>query len=348
MKQINKSHLLLISSAILVIASLPFLNFSSSSTLNIWKDILSRVSTWENHVSRLYELILSPEGDGTGVKLNINNSSNQLNISNGIVVWDNASSSRGTLSSIWWWMGNQIWESRSAWIAWWSSNEIGDYSDNSVIWGWMGNHINWENAVIVWWERNGAESFWVVVWWYYNTASGNGVSLWGKNNEAGSNSLVMWSGAKWTRAFARNAPAEDNAARIDAKSWVLIGTTTAVQWVSLVVEGAVKIDWSGDNIENWITWEIRVVNGCFYAYDWKYWHVISQTNDPEACTWFVSTEKCIFWNVYLQQWDQVTWYNATISTSCVGERVVCSGGVLLTVAWNNEGYNSPYCYETTN
>lgn len=346
MKQINKSNLLLISSAILLIATLPLLNFGSfSSALNIWADVLNRVSTGDRHVTRLYELILSDNSVDNWVKINIKD--NHLTISNGIVVWDNDSSADWQFSSIWWWMQNKIESSDYAWIAWWTSNKISNW-DNSVIWGWNRNTIVWENAVIAWGEQNSASALWVVVWWRNNAGNSNGVALWGQNNSGGSSSLVMWSWASWNHAFSRNAQADDNAARIDAKSGVLIWTTNTIAWVSLVVSWAVKIAWSGSSTANWIAGEIRVVNGCFYAFDWKYRHVVSQANNPTECTWFASTATCDFWNVRLQQWDQVTWYNSTISTSCAGERVVCSGGILLTVAWNHEGYNSPYCYEITN
>ena len=348
MKQINKSNLLLISSAILVVASLPFLNFGSfSSALNIWSDVLNIISTGDRHVTRLYELTLSPNGEWTWVVLNINPLKDQLNISNGLVVWNENSSSEWQFSSIWWWMTNSIEDSNYAWIAWWTNGKISLWH-NSVIWGWNWNTINGQNAIIAWWDGNSATEFWVIVWWSSNKSAKNGVALWGQNNSGGENSLVMWSGSKWKNAFARNAKTIDNSARIDAKSGVLIGTTESIPWVSLVVNWAIKINWDRSDRSNWVAWEIRVVDGCFYAFDWQYRHVISQTNNSEECTWFATTETCIFGNVRLQQWDQVTWYNATISTSCVGERVVCSGGALLTVAWNTEGYNSPYCYETTN
>lgn len=345
MKQINKSNLLLISSAILVIATIPLLNFGSfSSALNIWS-ILNSVSTGEKHVTRLYELILSDNGAGDWVMINIKD--NHLTISNGIVVWDNDSSADWQFSSIWWWTQNKIESSNYAWIAWWTSNKIKNW-DNSVIWGWNDNTIEWSNAVIAWGESNNAWELWIILWWNNNTASQNGVALWGKWNNAWTNSLVMWSWASWKRAFARNASAEENSARIDAKSGVLIWTTESIPWVSLVVNWAVKIDWNGSRDDNWIAGEIRVVSGCFYAFDWKYRHVISQANNPEDCTWFVSNATCDFWNVRLQQWDQVTWYNAKLSTNCEAKRVVCSGGNLLTLSENALGYDSPYCYDITN
>jgi len=344
MKQIKKSHLLLISSVVLIIATLPFLNFSSSSsTLNIWS-VLNSVTTGEKHVTRLYELTLSKDGVSDGVKLNINGLKDQLNISNGIVVWNN-SSAEWSYSSIWWWTSNKIVNSKYAWIAWWTSNEIESSSNNSVIWGWNWNLINWENAVIAWWDGNRANSFWVVIWWSNNTGRTNGVALWGQWNNADENSLVMWSWAGWNSVFAWNAKADTNSARIDAENWVLIWTTEPVPWVSLVVNWAVKINWEGDAGKTWVAWEIRVVSGCFYAFDWKFWHVISQS-EWDSCTWFVSTEKCKFGNVYLQQWDQVTWYNATISTNCDGKTVVCSGGVLVTTTTPyRTGYDNPYCYK---
>lgn len=342
MKQINKQHLLIMTSVVLLVASFPFFNFSSSNqTLNIW-NVLNSISTGDRHVSRLYELILSKNGNWTWVKINIDNSKNQLNIQNGIVVWDDESYSKWTLSSIWWWSNNKIEENANyAWIAGWSNNIINLW-ENSVIWGWINNKAEWNNVVVAWGQWNEWYNSGVIIWWNSNKAKDNGIALWGQNNEAQANSLVMWSWAKWKNVFARNAQTEEKSARIEAKSWVLIGTTESIPWVSLVVSGAVKINWNSNLDNNWVAWEIRVVEWCFYAYDWKYWHLISKSDSCSA----VSNTGCDFGNVRLQQWDQVTWYNETISTSCDSKRVVCSGGILLTVDSNHQqGYNSPYCYE---
>ncbi len=338
MKQIKLHQFLVILSIIFCISSLPFLNLSFSQfTLNI-NSLLNNIE--QKHVARLYKLTLS--GVDTNVQLNINSSNKQLDITNGIVVWE-SSYSKSDLSSVWWWTENKIEEgSNYAWIAWWTNNKI--QGAESVIWWWKENTINWSNAVIAWGQKNSAGNNWVVAWWNNNSASDNGIALWWQSNNADENSLVMWSWAGWRHAFARNAQANDDAARIDTKNGVLIGTTEGIQWVNLVVSGAVKIAW---NIyDEWQAWEIRVVSGCFYAHDWKYWHVISQTNDPDTnCTWFVSTEPCKFGNVYLQQWDQVTGYNAKISSHCDGKKVVCSGGVLVRLGTNDATYSNPYCHK---
>lgn len=342
MKQINKSHLLIMTSVVLLVASLPFLNFSSSeSTLNIW-NVLNSISTGDRHVSRLYELILSKDGNWTWVKINIDNSKNQLNIQNGIVVWDEESYSKWTLSSIWWWSNNKIEEGADyAWIAGWSNNVIEGWN-NSVIWWWISNRAQWDNIVIVWGNWNIWWEFGVVIWWGGNEAKNNGIALWGQSNKAWTNSLVMWSWAQWDNVFARNANPSQKSARIEAKSWVLIWTTESIPWVSLVVSGAVKINWNNSDMNNWVAWEIRVVDWCFYAYDWKYWHLISKSDSCNA----VQNTGCDFGNVRLQQWDQVTWYKATISNHCESAKVVCLDWVLVkNDSTHEEGFNSPYCYE---
>lgn len=337
MKKIKLPQVLITLSVIFCISSLPLLNFSSSAeTLNLGK----LLEIGEKHVARLYKLTLS--GNANNVEMSIDQNRNQLNITNGVVVWS-GSSSQSNLSSVWWWKNNTI-DSNSnyAWIAWWSNNKISNW-ENSVIWGGSWNKINWSNWVVAWGQWNSAWSSWVVMWWQNNSASGYGVALWWQSNEAWNNSLVMWSWAGWNRAFARNAKAQDNSARIDAKSGVLIGTTESILWVNLVVSGAIKIVWN--NSTEWQAWEIKVVSGCFYAYDWVFWHVISQT-DPGNCEWFVETKTCKFGNVYLQQWDQVTWYNQTVDSSCKWEKVVCSGGDLVSLrSPSNTWYIHPYCHK---
>lgn len=341
MKQKKWFYLFILSAVILSIASMPFLNFSSSESAI---EIGSILNNWikDKHIVRLYKLTLTWDGDNS-VTLTINPSTEQLKVENGIVAWNDGNSSQWYLSSIWWWEWNSIDDnSDNSWIAWWKNNKITD-GPNSVIWGWSGNTIVWRNAVIAWGQWNVGGNYWVVAWWRNNTASGYGVVLWGLNNNAEESSLVMWSGASWRNAFSRNAKAQADSARIDAKNGILIGTTESIQWVNLVVSGAVKITWNDG--DEWQPWEIKVVDGCFYAYDWNYWHLISQTNNSSDCQWFVLTESCQFGNVYLQQWDQVTWYKATLDQNCTQHKVVCSGGVLVEKGTNATGYDKPYCHK---
>jgi hypothetical protein len=154
--------------------------------------------------------------------------------------------------------------------------------------------------------------------------------------------LVMGEGAKWNMwSFAWNGEADNYSARIDAANWILIGTYDAIDWVSLVVNWAIKI--GGGTWTNGVAWEIRMVSGCFYAYDWSYWHVINQSTT--WCNALPVAKTCRFGNVQLQAWDRVTAYKVNISSNCDAEKsdnAVCNSSGDVTDG--SVSYPYPYCY----
>lgn len=265
----------------------------------------------------------------------------QLLVTNGIVIWDSSSLSQSTATSIGWWRNNIIyWDSTNAGIAWWQGNSISLW-ENSTIWWWMSNTIEWRWAVIAWWEENMWFEGWSVVWWRWNSANSGWVVLWWMYNKAWVNSLALWSNASWNyNSFAWSATTDVNSARIDANNWILIWTTDVVSWVNLVVNWGIKLWWNSE--VDWIAWEIKVVNWCFYAYDWTTWHLINR-NTTWDCSDFEVWKICKFWNVELQEWDVVTAYNKTISTWCESKIVTCLDWKLVDESWGEE-YKYPYCY----
>ncbi len=289
------------------------------------------------HSPRLYSLLLW----AGNVWINVDE--DKLTITNGVVVWFWSSNSVWSNSaSIWWWENNNIQSnSHYAWIAWWTFNTI-QWWMNSIIWWWNSNIIDWWDAIIAWWENNTGHNWWNILWWNSNVANSGWVVLWGNGNEADINSLALWraSAARW-HAFSRNAISEANAARINASNWILIWTSHIVTWVNLVVDWAIKI--GGSNSLTWVAWEIKVVNGCFYAFDWLVWHVINR-NTADNCNDIPVSKVCKFWNIELQEGDVVTGYNATLSRSCSYAVVTCEDGLLKDSWWSTE-YSNPYCYE---
>ena len=266
---------------------------------------------------------------------------NQLVITDWIVVWDSTSQSRSPASSVGWWNMNTIGENSSyAWIAWWHWNRISSW-ENSIIGWWMNNTVGGSNAIVVWWEANSVLERWNVVWWYWNSAENNWVVLWWSDNIASDNSLVLWANAVWAwKSFSWNASAWYHAARIDASNWVLIWTTQPLTGVNLVVNGAVKL-W-GTNSVTGVAWEIKVVNWCFYAYDWVAWHVMNR-NSTWECNDLPVSQICKFGNVELQEWDVVIAYKATISPTCEYAEVTCTNWEFVDAGWNTD-YKYPYCY----
>ena len=246
--------------------------------------------------------------------------------------------------TIGWWTSNKIQNSKNSWIAGWTANSISKW-DNSVIWWWSSNSITWSDAVIAWWYKNEATTWGVVIWGSDNKAMNDGVVFWWKWNTADwFNSLVLWSWSRWGRwSFAWNGEASDYSAYIWAKNWVLIWTYDTINWVNLVVSGAIKL-WSDAITSAWTAWEIRFVWWCFYAYDGSYWHVINQSW-KSGCTWLPAAGTCEFWAVQLQVWDVVRAYKDTISTDCSSIDVACSEDWSLVGIRGETDYIYPYCYE---
>lgn len=329
----NKNYLILtvLIGALFFGLSMNYSNWLTISKSDIERDIAP-------HSPRFYSLLLWSSDIGIKVE------DDKLVITNGIVVWSNWSESVWSNSaSIWWWKGNNIKTgSHYAWIAWWESNTIDNWWVNSFIWWWNSNNIVWSDAVVAWWENNNGYVWGNVLWWNLNTASTWWVVFWWSNNEAGINSLALWSSAKSLKhSFSWNAEAEDYSAMINASRWILIWTTSAVEGVNLVVDWAVKLWWS--DAEEWTAWEIRAVDGCFYAFDWIAWHVINR-NTADNCTAITVSDVCKFWNIELQEWDVVTGYNATLAVHCESARVTCTDGALKD-SWGGTSYSHPYCYE---
>ena len=311
-----------------------FLGITSWVSINFNDDLLHQ---WmAQHKARVHTLYLW-SGETVGIKTLQNN----LIITNWIVVWDANSYSQSTGASIWWWVGNTIkGNSQYAGIAWWQDNQISSW-ENSIIGWWLDNGIDGKNAVVAWWQHNTSHSWWSIVWWTENTSENNWVVLGWYHNEAHSNGLALWKNANATyNSFAWNATAEANSARINASNWILIWTTQTITWVNLVVNWPTKI--AGSNSATWITWEIRSVSWCFYAYDWVNWHIINR-NTTWNCNAFNVPKLCKFGNIELQEWDVVTAYKATLATNCESKTVTCKNWELLDTAWNNN-YKYAYCF----
>jgi hypothetical protein len=128
--------------------------------------------------------------------------------------------------------------------------------------------------------------------------------------------LAFWSyaEARYNNSFSWNANNTiDHSARIDALSWVLIGTYTGIDGVNLVVDGAVKIDsrnftWDG------VKWEIAVVNWCFYSYDGNNWQVINKWGGCPSD--ILPGWSCVFWNVILLNWESMSGYSTPYDKDC--------------------------------
>lgn len=295
------------------------------------------------HVSRLHSLYLWRSSFAGMIA-----DSWRLNITNGLVVWN--SSVGSVMVTVGWGIDNGI-GSSSQWagIAGWQQNNIQSDSAYSVIGGWKLNNVKWKNAVIAWWESNiASDSGAVVLWWNGNESSSQyGMVFGGSGNKAlWAYSFVLWEGAVWQQwSFAWNGEATQDSARIDASNWILIGTYDVVDGVNLVVNWAIKI--GGDTWALSMAWEIRMVSGCFYAYDWAYWHVVNQSaTGCDTISTMPVAKTCKFGNVELQAWDKVTAYKTKISTNCDSEKseeAVCDPTDWKVKVGADE-YPYPYCY----
>ncbi len=268
-----------------------------------------------------------------------------LNVLNGLFVWGWNASSEAALVVVWWWDNNTM-NASSAWIAGWSNNTIS--ANNSAIGGWANNIVSWENGVVAWWSGNSVLSGWgVVVWWWNNNSDEYWVVVWGFSNSAGKYGLAFGHSSRWgERSFSWNDWTSetywtnDNSAYIGASGWVLIWTYKPILGVNLVVSGAVKIWWE---YWEWRVWEVKMVNGCFYAHDGSKWHVLGKSSaNASNCSTGDLAEICEFGNTRLWEWDQAIWYKDSYAPNC--------NNIMAVVTCGSDGnldpaeYVYPYCY----
>lgn len=262
---------------------------------------------------------------------------------------------------VWWWQKNIINWSNQSGIAWWYDNKIKKETtsasdiNNAAIGGGDGNSVSGENGVVAWWKKNTWNEGWVVLWWFDNIS--DGVVLWWRGNTAGTNGLAMWQWAKWRDwSFVWNDNAAEpveavaNSARIWAQKWVLIGTYTPKEGVSLVVEWPIKIWNNSSDMSTGTPWEIRSLNnGCLYAHDGSKWHILGNS-DQTACSAGITdylAKTCDFGVISLQEWDEVYAYSMRYSPDwACGDpvKIKCTNGNLVPVNGWNAGTYYPACY----
>lgn len=297
-------------------------------------DVVINLSGIELHKSNLYNLKL---WSGTVGTLNV--TWWRLRFSNGLIVWNDHTVGVNDKAVIGWWKQNTI-NAKYAWIGWGQLNT--GSAQYAVIGGWYGNIAEWKKSVVVWWNSNIAGTWGLVVWWSNNIAETLWVILGWSNNTAQKNSLALGSGASSSSgSFAwKGTVSSSNKWKIGART-VLIGTTTWIPSVKLVVGGAVKI---ASSSENWKKWEIRYVDGCYYSYDGSKWHVINRWHENEAsnCSTSLDVAKyCKFGNTILWHWDTATWYNKIYDTNCNAH-----SWVVTCLSWSlSEDFVYPYCYD---
>ena len=266
------------------------------------------------HRARLKDLYLWENGEYTWISVNDQN----LDVLNGLIVEGSEPSTNKTtvLSSVWWWDKNKVvWEKSGIW--WWYGNTVN--GNDSVIGWWFNNSIDGDRWAIAWWSGNSVSLGWVVLWWEYNRVNGDSVVLWGFWNEInGDGSLVMWNNAKWwSSSFVWN----------DGSSMQQVPDSSAYIGAS-----------------SWVRWEIRMQNGCFYAYDGNNWHSLGK-NSSSRCQALQLASTCRFGWITLQEWDKVFAYAAPYSTNCevLKDEVYCRWWQLVT-NWNSTVHQYPYCY----
>lgn len=273
----------------------------------------------------------------------------RLKFTDWLIVWEDSVVISSNQAVIGWWKGNTIHNADYAWIGWWESNTVKAWyaligwgkentvnSQDDVILGWQSNESS-SKGVVMWWKDNKAEG-WIVLGWSNNTGHWNSLVLWHGSSASAGNSFV-WNGAgreEWYDGY------------IGATNWILIGTTTSINWVNLVVGGSVRVAWTNDNVRK-VAWEIRYVGGCFYGYDGDKWHVLNRGEDlynHTHCTWFDPldvAQYCEFGNTVIWNNDKVTGYSRPYSTDCASLRkeFTCINWSLSPAS--PTGYY-PYCY----
>ena len=342
MKHISKKSSLLL--CWLGAVALLTLFTGSVNAIKIGNNTVEIPSNIQQHRSRLYSLYVSESAwliveDG------------RLNITKWFVIGNGSSNSSD--ATILWGTHNSIWNNSSnSWIAWWEQNTIN--GGNSVIGWWMENRISADLWVIAWGKKNtitktnsSLSTPSVIAWWYNNTVNNWWTILGGADNTANwLDSLVFWQNAKGGQwSFAWNWEAEQFSAYIWAGNWVLIGTTEPKEGINLVVNWTMSIWW--DTTSSAVAWEMRSVNGCFYAYDGQNWHIIGQYRNECGDGLDIGTN-CEFGNVLLQVWDRVDAYPEMASTNCVSQKVVCGADWKLRGEGSNNTERYPYCYKTAN
>ena len=296
------------------------------------------------HKSRLHTLHLW-EVNGIGWTLVVDGW--KLKFSDWLVVWQNHSVGNFVNVLIGWWTENTVSGGNYAWIGWWQRNVV-----QKVYWviGWWNNNkVFWQAGVVVWWANNTAYDSSVVVWWANNTASG-WVVMWWEHNVAWKNSMVLWHNAEWNVWWfifnwgKNNKSSDENAAVIYADSWILVGTTTPINWVNLVVKWAVKMmNWDNKS-DAWGAWEIRVVSWCFYAFDGKWWHVLNRWADNSSCKDIPVASWCEFWTTIVQNWDTVKAYSKAYGTGDNCETQYMTVNTCNNWSFSKPDYIYPYCY----
>lgn len=279
--------------------------------------------------SRLHTLRLWSETSNSTLKV----ANWKLKFTNGLVAWqDPIVGNNAQYAVIWWWKSNKIGNNNYAWIWWWESNTAdGEYA---VIWWWKRNTAQWNNAVIVGWELNQADALSVVVWGNKNKALNWGVVLGWQNNTGYKNSLALGNNSTANEgSFAWNGTAREDSARVNASNWILIGTTTKIDGVNLVVNGAVRVWWNNDVI--WTKWEIRYASGCFYVFDGEKWHIMNRWNEKnenditgtnDECKAFPTesvAKYCEFGNTILWEWDNANGYVHPNDVTCTSRTLIC-------------------------
>ena len=311
------------------------------------------------HTSRLHTLNLW-QMDGTKGTLQVKEDDwkKRLQFTNWLIVWKTSTTHTvgADKAVIGWWEKNTV-SADYAWIGWGQENKA--KSSYDLIWWWYNNEANWVNAVIVWWNSNGVRANSVVVWWNSNEGIDWGVVLWWKDNDAYNNSLALGYNATWRpNSFAWNGEAGLNSGYIKAESWILIGTTSPINWVNLVVNGGVKVAWKNNG--NAYKWEIRYVWGCFYAFDGDKWHIINRGTEKAENDADTANNRCEGFNTdlvaqYCKFGNTVVWHNDTVKAfakshvvapeTCTKVTLTCRNGDLRVSNTQKANNYYAYCYQ---
>ena len=275
----------------------------------------------------------------------------KVTFTNGLIVWDSTGSHVVSVGAegyavIGWWKRNKVGANYAA-VWWWEQNDA--QKIYAVIGGWQNNTAKEQNSVVVGWFHNTTnEENSVVVGWQNNIAQWqNSVVVGWNNNRAAQNSLALWTNSVWKQgSFAWNGDAEQNQGYIGATNWILVNTTTPIDWVNLVVNGAVKIAWKSADIRH--KWEIRYVGKCFYAYDGTTWHLLNRWRENQEDNGCIApagpiAQHCKFGNTILWDGDSVVAYSKTyaVGAGCDDYKA--------TITCNNWALSLPdhiyaYCY----
>ena len=287
------------------------------------------------HRSYLFSLFL---GDTKPVEIKVNSWCTNLNI---LMNGSGSTTNSTNLPFIWGWSGNTISKGKG-WIGWWYKNKI-EWENWTILW-WLGNKIEWKNWTILWWSGNKIKwTNWIILWWSGNTSNNWWIILWWKNNSAWENSLVLWSNSKWWKnSFIWNwNEGIINSAYIHAPKWMLINTTQPTEWISLVVNWAIKL-WQTNNNHAW--WIFVTNSWCIKYYDWNTVNTLGISSSYDNECWI--SKWCPFGAVMLHHWDVVTWYKVSYAKQCkdFSNKITCMNWKLIDESNNSNIYIYPYCY----